>query len=179
MALWSNLTPEQKSDLWRWRKAVEGQEVGPVGLWVCGDRFAGSSYIASIAYGRMTTDHPEWVPQYHNARVLMEGIREYWQLAQDPHRPESDELTQDYYALDDEIDRLWNKAGLVWLDDLHDNLDMRFWLRHVQPDLERRVKSGKATIVATNCTPNHPEFQTIQRVIEGLFVVVQADHARR
>lgn len=179
MAHFINLTSEQKDLLWSWRWAVNGTEPGKIGLWVYGSRGTGSSYIASIAYGRLSKDHPDWIPLYHNAKVLMESIREYWQLAQDPNRGQSEELTQDYYALDDGLNLLWDRADLVWLDDLHDSLDLRFWMRHVQPDLERRVKDGKPTIVSTNCAPNHPEFQTIQRVIESLFVVVEANHAGR
>jgi len=172
----ANLTDDQRDRLRQWKaNALSG--TGKVGLWTFGDRRSGSSYIAWLAMNALWRQkHEEWRYCEYKAREVMEGKREMWTLERNPNRHDSEELTQDYYQLDDVFLDLWKRADAVWLDDLHDTLDMEFWMRHVQPDIEARVKDRKAIVIATNMGPDHPVFAPIRRVIEDLFVVIRAEH---
>lgn len=172
----ANLTDEQRDLLHKWRaNALEG--TGKVGLWVFGDRGMGSTYITWLAMNAIwRKKHEEWRYCEYKAREVISGKRELWTLERNPNRHDSEELTQDYYQLDNVFLDLWKRADCIWIDDLHDTADMDFWMRHVHPDIEARVKNRKAVVIATNMAPDHRIFLPIKRVIESLFIIIRAEY---
>jgi len=172
-AKFSNLTDEQKIDLKTWKANVEGETDGPKSLWIFGERCSGTSYIGTVALSRMVTDHWDWEYEYYTAQKVMAARRTMWsierQLPTDDH-----ELMNEYLHIEEDFRYLWEKAQIIFIDNVHASLDLGFWRNHVHQSLEERAKEGKVTIVATSVSPNHPAFEDITRVIETHFVVVRA-----
>lgn len=169
----SNLQPQQKDDLARWRHNVN-HDGDQVGLWVYGSRGSGSSYIARCALHKLVLDHFDWDWEYFVAKQVMDAMRSLWTLSKQLGTNTDPELAQEHLLIDQEFRFLWDKANIVLLDDLFDSLDMNFWRAHIHDDIDRRVKAGRATIIATTMAPNHRVFADIQRVIEDRFVVCHA-----
>lgn len=172
----ANLTEDQQQRLRHW--VANLATGGKPGLWVCGERYSGTSYIAWLAMNKVWREHKEWTHAKYTAKRVMEAKRDLWNLERNPNRYDSEELTVDYYQLVEDFKGL-QALGYLWIDNLHDGPDMEFWMRHVQPELEERVKDGKVTVIATDMAPDHPVFEKVRRLIESLFVVVKADYAGR
>jgi hypothetical protein len=170
-----NLNEEQQTDLKQWRRNVNGKgNDEQIGLWVYGNRFSGSSYVARCALHKMVVEHRDWDWEYFKSIEVMSAMRNLWSLQRQLGERTDPEMLQEHFLIDDEFRYLWDKAHVVLLDDLYDSLDMRFWRDHVHDNIDRRVKEKRPTIIATNMAPNHRVFADVQRVIEGLFVVVRA-----
>lgn len=173
-----NLTEEQQQRLRKW-KANVNSGTGSVGLWVCGPRGTGSSYIAWLAMNSIWREHKTWTHAKYPADQITAAKRELWSLERNPNRYDSEELTTDYYHLYEDFKKLREGYDYLWVDDLYEVVDMEFWMRHVHPDLEWRAKNGKPVVIATDMAPNHPVMEKIRRVIEHWFVVIVADYAGR
>ena len=170
-AKFSLLTDEQKDDLKRWRANVEGEADGPKSLWIYGDRCSGTSYIGNCALSRMVTDHWDWEYEYYTAQKVMDARRTMWDISR--QLPTDDpELMNEYLHIEEDFRYLWEKAQVIFIDNLHTYLDLGFWRNHVHQNLEERVKEGRVTILATSAAPTHSAFKDITRVIETHFVVV-------
>jgi len=169
----TNLTEEQQVDLSRWRWNINGDTEGPTSLWIYGDRGSGTSYIGTCALHKMVVEHRDWDYEYHTATKLIEVMRRSWDINKQIPTDDPD-LLYEYFAIEEDFQWLWEKAQVIFVDDLHASLDMGFWRKYLHQHLEERVKSGKVTILATTAAPNHSAFADITRVIENHFVVVHA-----
>jgi hypothetical protein len=169
-----NLEPEQQADLKRWRKNVNAGDSEQVGLWVYGDRFSGSSYIARCALHKMVVDNPDWDWEYYTAAEVMNAMRNLWTLSKQIGPNTDNETMHEYLLIDEEFRFLWEKAQIVLLDNLYDSLDTNFWRSHIHDYLDWRVKELRPTIIATTMAPNHRVFDDVRRVIEGRWVIVHA-----
>jgi hypothetical protein len=174
-----NLDEAQKGPLRAWWLNMLGKSNGSVSLWCSGERGAGSSYVGRVAFHKALRENVDWKWEYFTADAIMQSMRELWRMEQDPAIHDSDDMSIDYWRLRDAFENLWEKADVIWIDELHDTINMPFWRSHVQGKLEQRVKAGKPSIVSTNMAPNHPAFADITRVIEQRFVIVRADYAGR
>jgi len=172
-ARFDHLSKGQRDSLWEWRRAVEGDDPHK-GLWIVQGRGEGSSYIANVAMRRMVLDH-EWSWEWFTAEEIIQATRNRWSYdEQIRQHPNDDDLWKEQQRVEEEIDFFWNTAGIICIDDLHSTEDVKFWRKHCQGSLERRIKNGKPTIVATDMPPEYREFSDITRVISNLFVVCDA-----
>lgn len=172
-ATFDNLTTDQKQKLFLWKEQVDN-ETERQGLWVHGNRLSGTSYIANVAMRQMAYGNG-WEWEWQPANDLIRAKRNQWNASEQTRlHPEDYSLYQEHMSIDEVFDIFWTKAHVVCIDDFHDDLDVRFWRKHLQPDLEQRVKARLPTIVATTMAPNHREFADIQRVIEHYFVTCHA-----
>jgi hypothetical protein len=170
----STLSDEAKILVSDFIEAVEAKD--QFGLWVFGDRRSGSSHIASNAVLRLLSR----VDRYANATwehvdtfTLTQEIRTQWDLAPLLRANPSDwGLWDQRNKTELFLDTLWTDCEILWLDDFHhEQVDVDFWRKHVQPWVEIRVKGGKPTIIATTLDPCDPLLDGLQTVIEDLFVV--------
>lgn len=141
------------------------------GLWVVGRRRAGSSYAASVAANGLQRRGIDG--EYTTARIVMDERHSLWDGKRELTKSWDDELALAIYDIEQHLARLWD-AGWLWIDDLHSHLDMRMWMKHVQPQVEERIKGGGYTLVATDMAPNHPAISHWEPVIADLFVVAHA-----
>jgi DNA replication protein DnaC len=174
-ARFSKLTQHQQNQLAGWRRCVNGAEGadGPKSLWIYGERGAGSSYIGTCALHRIVLDHYDWDYEYFTAQKVMEARRTMWDISR--QLPTEDPaLMDEYLSIEEDFRFLWEKAQIIFIDNMHATLDLGFWRKHIYQPLEERVKAGKPAIIATSVSPNHPAFEDITRVIESTFVIVHA-----
>ena len=180
MVEFGGLHVHQQMALRAWRKNYLSGESQQVGLWVWGDRRAGSSTIADIALSQAVKgDGLSW--EYATNIGLMDAVREQWNA-----RDISRNLPHDY-DLYVEANRAEMFMGDVWekdillLDDLHSTptvaaqIDFPFWLKHCWPRIEQRVKQRKATIIATNMQYSAAPLADIKVIIKDLFVRCHAE----
>lgn len=168
------LHAHQQEALRVWRKNVHSDD-GPVGLWVYGSgRSQGASTIAQVGLGRMEWDglDTESVPCLR----VMDVIRKSWGASEiSRHLTNDYDLYVDANVLEMQIERYWD-VDVLLLDDLHEEqTDMGFWRKHVQPQVELRLKARKPTIVATDMAPNNPTLDGLLPVINDLFVSCYAE----
>lgn len=162
-----DLTDDQNTALRDWwsRRTTDRP-----GLWICGPRVSGTSYIGQVVVNRLG-DNPVYIRAYD----LSQAIRKQWNLDDlARHFPDDTAL---WFEADDAQAKLATirDCDLLWIDDFHDeHVDPRFWRKHIQPWVECRAKDLKTTIVCTTLTPDHPEMDGLERVIRGLFTVVHA-----
>lgn len=186
-ATFDSCTYEQKEQLRVWKKeldalaAMESPFMAPerAGLWVYGPRRSGSSYVAMVAMRHLAEETFSW--EYVPALLLTENLRRRWALEDLVRRhPDDYGLWREADDLDTLFQGMWHGTTALWVDDLHgDEIDMRFWKRHVQPHLTARVKRGQRTIIATSLDPGHEEWGDLTPVILGHFVVVEAVRGER
>jgi hypothetical protein len=168
-----NLSMEQRELLREWYLNLD-QDIDRKSLWIAGPRRAGSSYIAKVAMLKLIKSmSPAW--EWLTAKELIDATRTRWTTADHvKHHPDDYSLWMDNMALEAEFDFFWREAQYIAIDNFHDTLDVRFWRRFIQPDLEARLEARKPVILATNMLPDHREFADITRVIESYFVVCRA-----
>jgi hypothetical protein len=174
-ASFSELLVPQRQSLREWRTEVNAEKGTKVGLWICGKRRSGSTYIGKVAFNRVWSDHPEWNCQYLSALDLINQTRQTWDnsdlVAKHPY---DDALWLEVKSAEVALEGFW-AADLAWVDDWHlFDVDMKFWRRFIQPYVEQRVKERRPTIIATQILPDDPGLVELQRVIEHLFVVIHA-----
>jgi hypothetical protein len=170
-----DLRAHQQASLREWRTNYLSDINQQVGLWVCGERRAGSSTIADIALSQAAKgDNKTW--EYMLADDVIKLVREQWSVeGVQRGNPSDHDLLMEAYAVEAEVDGLMGYDVLV-VDDLHSHsTDMDFWMRHVEKKLMQRSKARKPTIIATDMPPNHPAFTGFQKVIEDLFVICHAE----
>ena len=174
-ARFRDLMPDEKSALkdW-WKQGVCQEGHGKVGLWICGSRMRGTSYIAEVAMGRVVPQTESW--DRVDALALVENLRSYWHLSDMVRRnPDDYALFLEMQDIELKMEYLWHECEVLWVDDLHDEaIDIPFWRKHVQPHLERRLKQQMPTVVATTLPPDSVKLSGLQEVIENLFVVCGA-----
>ena len=167
-----NLLDHQQQTLRTWLDEIEN-EGDKVGLWVYGDRNAGSTYVGSVAVKKLAPKHT-W--EYVSSTELMDALRHSWHSSSILRSNPSDYDLYVEATLDErELEKFW-EVDVLWVDDLVDYYtDMSFWISHVQEKLEKRVKSGKPTIVCTNMAPDAPALERFTQVIKGRFVTCYAE----
>jgi hypothetical protein len=168
------LHAHQREALKEWRRNVLDSE-GPVGLWVYGHgRSQGSSTIATLALERMEWDGLDTEKVY--CLRLTQAIRKSWGASEmSRHLPNDYDLYVDANVLEMQIERYWDVEVLL-IDDLHEEqVDMGFWRRHVQEQVELRLKARKPTIIATDMAPNNPTLDGLLPTIDTLFVSCHAE----
>ena len=172
-ARFRDLMPDEKSVLkeW-WTQGILGD--GKVGLWIHGGRQRGTSYIAEVAMSRLAPQADTW--DHIDALALTDAIRSYWHLSEASRRnPEDYALFLEMQDIEIKLEFLWHECHALWVDDFHDEaVDVKFWRKHVQPYLERRLKQRRPTIIATTLPPDSVKLSGLQEVIENLFVVCGA-----
>lgn len=173
----SCVTDVQRQQLAGWLARVDRhEEVRPhwhqIGLWIYGPRLSGSTYIARVAARRMWEKNKLDV-QWEDAKDLLDIKRDQWTLDDRIKRFPDDNLYQEQMLLEMSTDRFW-QGDVACVNDLYSDLDIRFWRRFLQPEMESRIKRGQPTIVATDMPPNYREFDGLQPVIEHYFVVCDA-----
>jgi hypothetical protein len=146
------------------------------GLWICGPRRSGSSYIAEAVINKLDSLSAISSWEHIDAFDLTQALRNLWNIQeQQRHHPEDYGLFEEWSAHQEQQDFIWNKCEVLWIDDFHqETVDIRFWRKHVQPRVEQRVKRGMATIIATTLVPDEPELDGLEQVITDLFVVCNA-----
>jgi hypothetical protein len=156
-------------------KGEHSDRHGKVGLWVCGPRRYGTSYIAECATAKLEPRVSTW--EHVAALTLTESIRSHWGQSEMVRRnPDDYNLFLEAQEVESMLDFLWHRCEVLWVDDFHeDTVDIPFWRKHVQPRLERRIKDGLPTIVATTLPPDHVKLSGLRDVIEDLFVICVAE----
>lgn len=146
------------------------------GLWIFGDRSAGTSYIGMTVGGSLTNKRRsiEYLDGIHvRAHKLLEDLRGMWTMSQ-LTRTNSDDigLFWEAQSAEDEFQGMFNRASLLWVDDFHhETIDMPLWKKYVQPLIEMRVKDKKPTIVCTTLAPD--DVALPKGVVERLFVTAR------
>jgi|SRR5580765_517050 hypothetical protein len=176
-ARFKDLTSDQRQELRTWWANVceEGEKPGPVGLWVCGPRRGGTSYVGEVAMRKIVRETGTGYWDRVEAAAVVQAVRQTWSFG-DLLRHNQDDygLWKETAAVEDELALLWS-IPYLWIDDFqHEVVDVNFWRKHVQGRVEQRVKQRKPTIVCTTLTPDHPELAGLERVITDLFVVSYA-----
>lgn len=172
-ATWENLATPARSALTEWKHRIDENDTHQ-GLWVVAERAGGSSYVANVAMRKMVYDNT-WSWEWLQAKDLINAKRAQWSAAEAVRfHPNDYDLWQEGNQIDLELNFLWEEADIICIDDLHAVLDIPFWRKHLQPDLEGRVKAGRPVVVATDMIPSHSEIRDIERVIQTLFVVCDA-----
>lgn len=179
-----DLPTESLEDIDHWLGVLEEQHdaVGvsnlPVGLWVHGTRRAGTTYTASVGT-KMAVRNKDcsrygiesW--EYARTDKLVALIRESWE-----ETPVKDDAAWfDALEVERTLDRLWG-ADLLWIDDLHlGAFSMAFVIRAIWPQVEARVKSGKATVVSTSLTDTN--LGSLAHVVNDLFIKIEVHRGTR
>ena len=193
-----NLSNEMRVQIRKWREAVVAakQAVDPdqsptavaldpaprrakYGLWLVGERGAGTSYIAMVVAGRMCfTEEGFPGSEQVQATELIQRTRDMWGSYEQLQKDSNDmALFYEARAAEETLERCFKLCDLLWIDDLHhETINMPFWKRHVQPYVESRVKKRLATVICTTMTQEHPSLP--KRVIEDLFQIVYCDGYR-
>jgi hypothetical protein len=186
-----NIRPDVRDELRKWRRGVlghprEGQPLDRAlsesrvqyGLWLFGERFAGTSYIGQALTGRMCFQEGLAGVERVTAAELIEHTKDVWSFDQMVRRNGEDmAVWGDMTAAQAVLERYFTLCDLLWVDDFHhETIQMPFWKRYVQPYLEERVKGKLPTIVSTTCPPDDDSMH--KKVIEGLFHVVFCDGYR-
>lgn len=169
------LTDGQRAVCQPWRESVR-EGACHKGLWVCGERGSGSSFIAAAVVGKLVYEDKVCQDADHvYALSLMDWVREVWSAQSSSRSHESDMgLWMDMTSAQDKVDSLYERS-LLWVDDFHhESMDIGFWKRHVQPRLELRVKRKLPTVVTTTMDPDHPLLPA--RVMRNLFEIVGSEH---
>ena len=153
-ARFSNLSSEQQEALRQWFKGVQDPDAedSKIGLWVCGPRGGGSSYVAEVAVAKYSREYEGDPWEHVTALQLVDSVRRVWSMGDLLRRnPDDYALFQDLREIEDEQDYLWGpRCGLLWIDDLHhEAIDTNFWRKHVQERVEQRIKAVLPTVVAT------------------------------
>lgn len=144
------------------------------GLWIFGNRLAGTSYIGKEATARLTYNHG-----YHGeviaAADLIQMISGIWTITDQMRRNNDDVgLWWEAKGAEDALDYYFRVCDLLMVDDVHDEaIGMKIWKRHIQPQIEQRVKRGMPTIVCTTLPPDDEALPP--RVVDGLFVTLHAE----
>ena len=164
MTEFGDLRAHQQGALRAWRKNYLSADSQQVGLWVWGDRRAGSSTIADIALsGAVKGDSLTW--EYATNLSLMDAVRAQWQ-ARDISRnvPNDYDLYVEANQAEMFMDGVWEK-DVLFVDDLQEGTDFGFWHKHLWPRIEDRVKRRKVTIIASNLEITAPPLLDISAVI--------------
>ena len=163
-----DLDPEVDEKLREWSQGDKA------GLWICGPRRSGSSYIAEAVVNKLDAHVSSW--EHIDCFDLTQAVRNLWNIGEQMrHHPDDYGLYEEWSGLQEQQDFIWDKCELLWLDDFHhETVDIRFWRRHVQHRVESRCKRGMLTVISTTLTPLHPELEGLESVIADLFVVCDA-----
>jgi hypothetical protein len=169
------LHAHQQEALREWRRNVEAGK-GQVGLWVYGARRAGTTSIALLAAESAMRVADLDTLQVITAHRLCGSIRQGWS-ADGVSRalPNDYDLYVEAQRAQDAVLSLWD-ADMLVVDDFHEETtDMPFWRKHVQAEINERMKVRKPLVVATDMAPNHPYLSGLQGFIEDLFVTCYAE----
>ena len=100
-----NLNDYQREALRAWRREVQSETSEQVGLWIYGDRGAGTTYVASVAVKRLYNDGRDF--SYVSALGLMDLTRRNWQDGEMMRANPTDfELTSDSLVSQETLDDL-------------------------------------------------------------------------
>jgi hypothetical protein len=174
-----SLHDHQQKAVTLWQENCErglAGEQAQVGLWVYGDRGAGSTYIASTAAKRMVREiDDDFAWDYVTATNLMDRIRESWSANKVSQGNSGDyDLYVESASFEDAVRKLWD-LKLLWIDDLYEEHDITFFRKHALPRLFQRVKSGLPTVIATDMPPGDPQLDGLEKVIQIWFVTCYAE----
>ena len=171
---YKNLSDSMRVNTMVWRDQVLAAD-DPVkwGLWVFGERGAGTSYVGRILAADFRFKrgfvNAERVP----AAALVRDLREVW-TAQQHSRQNSEDagLYREAVAAEDAFDAHFFDYDLLWIDQLHDEVvEGDMWRKHIHPLIEERVTEvRKPTIVCTTLTPDDSYLP--RGVVERLFWTV-------
>ena len=170
---YKNLTKAMCLKVMLWRDSVtdEVTEQTKWGLWVFGERGAGTSYVGKILAADLRFKRGYVNAERVPAAGLVRDLREVW-TAQQHARQNSDDvaLYRESVATQDAFDAHFFGYDLLWIDQLHDEVvEGDMWRKHIHPLIEERVTEvQRPTIVCTTLTPDDPVFP--KGVIERLFV---------
>lgn len=161
-----------------WRANVLSGE-GKQGLWVFGQRGAGTTFAAQAIVGRVAFEDDGFADSEHVLALdLIELIRASWQASASIRQYGDDfAVFTESQSIQDRLDHLLLECRLLWVDDLHhETIDWNIWRKNVQPFIERRVKQGMPTVISTTLPPVHDFLPP--RVIDTHFVTVFCNAGR-
>lgn len=161
-----NLAVPAQHDIRVWRRK------GLFGLWSVSERCQGSTYAAGVVANFLVREGLRPM-EYRTALGLSEAIRRIWSL-QPRAKSFPDEWALDLTEAEEEIERIWF-APLLWIDDLHSYMcPPDFFVKHMWPQIEARVKRKQHTIIATSLGTKHVGLEDVAPVVKSLFGVVDA-----
>jgi len=168
-----NLSEPMQAKLKEWRRELRDPTPRTkYGLWVFGDRLAGTSYVGYVAGGRLAFMEGYSAAERVTAVKMLQELRATWSAGQ-VMRTNADDVGLYWEATmaEDTFNGHFD-ADLLWIDDLHhETIDMPMWKKHIQPLLEDRVKNKLPTIVCTTMAPDDPALP--KGVVEGLFTTAR------
>jgi len=177
------LSEQQKTQLDVWWANWHSEKKWSTGLWICGPRGSGTSSIAAVVCQDMTprTRYSGYSDDGKNifirvtAADMVRRTRELWSYEGQLRDHGDDGVWQSYETERRQQQWWYDGRSILWVDDLHgDVIDVSFWRKHVQPEIEAVIKEGAPVIVCTTLLPSHDKLAGLQQVIEELFVVVDA-----
>lgn len=167
------LRAHQQEALREWRRNIRTGE-GSVGLWVYGDRRAGTTTIGRVAVARMEWD--DFDSEEVTCLRLSDAIKMTWRAGEiSRHLPNDYDLYVESNLFDMQVERYWD-VDVLFVDDFHaEQIDMAFWRRFVQVHIEERLKDRKPTIIAADMEPKSPTLGRLAPIIEDMFVTCYAE----
>jgi hypothetical protein len=166
-----NLSEQMQNKVRDWREGVlDPRPDTKYGLWIFGDRRAGTSYAAQAAAGDLAFNHNRGYAEHVTAASLVRQLRALWDITTRTRQHGDDyALYLEAQNAEQTLERYFFVDELLWIDDLHDEtIDWNIWRKHVQPLVEERVKAQKPTIISTTLAPDDGAIP--ENVITGLFV---------
>ena len=146
------------------------------GLWVCGDPGFGTSYVARRAMNRAEQElsWPFAIVKENSVHEvqLQSAIRDVWSLESGVrHNPDDFVLWQEYDRANQQVDWWLDEATVSLIDDVHSGYNASFWVKHIGPRLESKIKKGRGVIIASDMAPD----DVIGDKWPNLFVVCEMD----
>ena len=173
-----NLAEKDREAVRSWRWAIrESLPEAKYGLWIFGQRVAGTSYLGLVTGAQMAFKQGYLDAQVVSAIDLLQQLRGVWSAGA-LMRSNADDVGLYWEAVMAEDDlQLYFTGDLLIIDDLHDEtIDWSMWRKHIQPLVEQRVKAKMATIVCTTMPPDDTALP--KGLVNGLFQTLHCDGYR-
>ena len=129
----------------------------PRGLWVRGERGAGSTFVGRGAYihAESIFDRPFGTERFASqvgALELAEMVRNRWTLDSGTRQNSYDQgLWEEAYAHRKRVDWLLSESPVTFVDNLYeDTYDEAFWRKNIWPFFDSKIKKGKAVVIASD-----------------------------
>ena len=174
-----NLDPDVQADVRAWRNAILDHDPDSKhGLWVFGDRRAGTSYAAKAIAADLAFNHGLRDTVCVRALDMVDQIKGAWSIsAQTRANSEDVGLYWDAQVAEDMLDIWFHRVEVLWIDDFHhETISMPMWKNHIQPRVEARLKDGRIVIISTTMSPDDSSLP--KGVVPDLFTTVFCDGYR-
>ena len=170
-----NLSAGTRAKLRAWTEGVIFATDSPDtkhGLWLFGERRAGTSYTAKVVVADLAVQHGLTDSHQVRALDLIDMVRGSWSMSAQVRSSMDDlALWWELKNTEEMLDTYFWRLDVLWIDQLHhETIDMAMWKKHIQPRIEARVEEGMITVISTTMTPGDRALP--KNVIEDLFTTI-------